>query len=195
MKKLDRRVLRTRRALAEALITLALKHGYEGLTVTAVTEQAGIGYRTFTRHYRSLDELLAETLLTAFRELVMRVAQADTPFAESVAACAFIRERPDVLRVYVNLPSKHPARQAVLAEASKVMRSCYIQQDTSSAPMDLAIDQLLHAINNLTVWYLDHLDDYTIEQAAAIYDDLVVKALEHQALVRRGERNDELAGL
>lgn len=185
MKKLDRRVIRTRKALADALITLALQQGYENLTVRAVTEQAGIGYRTFSRHYRSLDELLIEVLKTALRELMARTTQAETPYAESVAACMFVRQHQTLLRVYVSLPWKHPARQVILSDAAKVMRARYVQQDTSITPLKVAIDHLLMTTNSLVAWYLDHINDYTPKQAAAIYDDLVVKALEHLALVRR----------
>lgn len=60
MKKPDRRVIRTRRALAYALIMLALEQGCESLTIRMVTERAVVGYSTFYRHYQSLDDLLAQ---------------------------------------------------------------------------------------------------------------------------------------
>ena len=182
MKKLDRRIVRTRQKLANALITLALEHGYDNLTVKAVTAHADVGYNTFYRHYLNLDELLVEILWTAYKRLLARVAQATTPDGEVLAMYTFISEHPDVLRVYINLPWEHPARQVIVSDAVKLMYARYAQQNTSSAPLDISIDHLLMATNNLVAWYLDHLDDYTPEQAAVMHNTLVGKALEHKAI-------------
>ena len=79
MKKLDRRIVRTRQVLADALITLAQERSYVNLTVRAVTDYAGVAYRTFSRHYLSLDDLLVDIFTTTFRDLKKRALLAKTP--------------------------------------------------------------------------------------------------------------------
>lgn len=185
MKNLDKRVVRTRRALADSLITLALERGYENLTIRMVTEHAGVGNRTFYRHYLSLDDLLKQILQVAFQRLKERALAADTPHDAVRASYSFIRDHQDLLRVYVNLPWKHPARQVILTEAAKIVHDRYDQQGTTSVPLGLSIDHILLATNNLVAWYLDHIDDYTPEQVAVIHDVLVLDALERQAIVLR----------
>ena len=191
MKKLDQRVVRTRRVLADALITLALEQGYESLNIRAVTELAGVGYRTFYSYYRSLGDLLAQIMTSAFQNLIERVFRAETLQGEVLAFYTFIKEHPSVLRVYVNLPWEHPARQAIMNDATQLMRSRYAQQNETSAPLEVSIDHLILATNSLVTWYLDHIDDYTPEQAAEFHDDLVTKGIE---LRDDGMQNRHLLG-
>ena len=47
----DRRVRRTRRALAEALVALASTRPYETITIRDITDRADIGSATVFRHY------------------------------------------------------------------------------------------------------------------------------------------------
>lgn len=54
----DRRVARTQRALKEALTSLILEKGYDGVTVQDVIDQADVGRSTFYAHYLDKDELL-----------------------------------------------------------------------------------------------------------------------------------------
>ena len=179
--------MRTRRALADSLITLALERGYENLTIRMVCEHAGIGNRTFYRHYLSLDDLLKQILTSAFQELKERALEAETPHGEVLAFYTFIQNHPDILRVYVNLPWNHPVRQVILTDAAKIVHDRYELQDATSVPLGLSIDHVLLATNNLVAWYLDHIDSYTPEQIAVIHDVLVLDLLERQAIVMRSD--------
>lgn len=57
----DRRVDKTRAALRDAILTLLPRCGWDELTVQTLCEQANIGRSTFYLHFKSKDELLAET--------------------------------------------------------------------------------------------------------------------------------------
>src|ERR1700726_1072713 len=65
----DRRVKRTQKALARALISLTLDKGYEAITIRDITDQAEIGYATFFRHYHDKDALLKDVLDVVLDEL------------------------------------------------------------------------------------------------------------------------------
>src|SRR5579859_3979840 len=65
----DRRVKRTQKALARALISLTLEKGYEAITIRDITDQAEIGYATFFRHYHDKDALLRDVLDVVLDEL------------------------------------------------------------------------------------------------------------------------------
>lgn len=54
----DRKKLQTREALRGAAIRLALEHGYQALTVEAITEAADVSVRTFFNYFASKDEAL-----------------------------------------------------------------------------------------------------------------------------------------
>ena len=69
-KKIDRRVLRTRRQLSEAILALILERSYESITIQDITERADLNRATFYLHYGSKEELLVDSLETHFDELV-----------------------------------------------------------------------------------------------------------------------------
>ena len=96
------------------------------------------------------------------------------------------------MRVFVNLPWEHPARELIRTEAAKTVHEHYSWQEAASVPMDLSIDHILLATNNLVAWYLDHIDDYTLEEVAVMHDVLVRDALERRKLyvVREDWRAD-----
>ena len=54
----DRRVLRTRRTLREALVQLILQRGWEKVSVLEVCERADVGRSTFYTHFADKEELL-----------------------------------------------------------------------------------------------------------------------------------------
>ena len=74
--KLDRRVIRTRQLLREALMELILENekGYDGVTVKDIAERANVGRATFYLHYEGGKEtLLLSSLQEIYDELVARI--------------------------------------------------------------------------------------------------------------------------
>lgn len=65
---------RTRDELRRAAIRLALEHGYEGLTVEAITEAADVSVRTFFNYFGSKDEALLGADPQQTEELAAAVA-------------------------------------------------------------------------------------------------------------------------
>ncbi len=55
--KTDRRILRTRDTLGDALVTLMQEKNFDDITVQDVLDRAGVGRSTFYVHYRDKDDL------------------------------------------------------------------------------------------------------------------------------------------
>ncbi len=55
--KMDRRVLRSRDALGDALVSLMHEKHFENITVQEVLDRAGVGRSTFYAHYRDKNDL------------------------------------------------------------------------------------------------------------------------------------------
>lgn len=70
----DRKKAQTRDELRRAAIRLALEHGYENLTVEAITEAADVSVRTFFNYFASKDEALLGTDLQRTEELEAALA-------------------------------------------------------------------------------------------------------------------------
>ena len=58
MGRRDRKKVETREALRWAALRLALEHGYEQLTIEAITEAADVSVRTFFNYFTSKDDAL-----------------------------------------------------------------------------------------------------------------------------------------
>lgn len=67
----DRRVVRTRRTLQHALLTLMLKKGYDAITVEEICAEANIGRSTFYAHFTSKDELKRGGLDEHLRKMLL----------------------------------------------------------------------------------------------------------------------------
>lgn len=77
LRAIDRRTVRTRRLLRDALMDLALEKGYDGITVEEITERADLGRTTFYLHYRDKDELFLESIEATANELMHQVQLMD----------------------------------------------------------------------------------------------------------------------
>lgn len=71
-RKLDRRAIRTRRALRDALIALILEKGYEAVTVQDITDRADLNRGTLYLHYRDKQDLLLKSSADAHEELIAK---------------------------------------------------------------------------------------------------------------------------
>jgi len=73
--KTDRRVLRTRNRLGDALIVLMQEKPFDSITVQDVLDRAGVGRSTFYVHYRDKDDLFlsdADEFLEAIATMLSR---------------------------------------------------------------------------------------------------------------------------
>jgi AcrR family transcriptional regulator len=75
-KRPDRRAVRTRRALREALITLILEKGYDAITVQDITDRADLNRGTLYLHYRDKQDLLLSICADVFDELAAQLTPA-----------------------------------------------------------------------------------------------------------------------
>ncbi|MGE5376374.1 MAG: TetR/AcrR family transcriptional regulator [Bacteroidota bacterium] len=60
--KHDRRSLRTRQMLSEALVQLIQEKDYSAITVSDIIERANVGRSTFYAHYQGKDDLLLDQM-------------------------------------------------------------------------------------------------------------------------------------
>lgn len=73
----DRRVMRTRTALYDALVALIREKNYSAITVEDVLTRANIGRSTFYAHFKSKDDLL-ERSLERLRALLLAATEASS---------------------------------------------------------------------------------------------------------------------
>jgi AcrR family transcriptional regulator len=92
----DRRLLRTRASLRDALLALAEQRDLAAITVQEVVDRANVGRATFYLHYRNLDELTAEVFDLLFAELTTASESLET----AIRAGDPVRERLSDVNLY-----------------------------------------------------------------------------------------------
>jgi AcrR family transcriptional regulator len=73
--KIDRRIVRTRIALRDAMYHLIHEKGYDAITVEEITQRAGVGRATFYLHYKDKEDLLLEQFSDLARNRVQLLAE------------------------------------------------------------------------------------------------------------------------
>lgn len=185
MKKLDRRIKRTRRLLGEALVSLALESSYDDVTIKALTQRADVGYATFYRHFKSKDELLTYILLEIVREIKSSIKAELSHYEESLRIFQIFERHKPACLLTLNLPDDHPAWLAVWEDVRKWLIELYTARDETIIPVEVAVNHLFKSCKELARWWVMHGQSYSTEQMALTMSELIIDVIESVALNHR----------
>jgi AcrR family transcriptional regulator len=174
MKREDKRVRHTRRVLGEALIALALAGEYETITIQEITDRAGVGYRTFFRHYADKDALLGEVLRETGAELRGMIGSPAAPrvgpggaFLQFLPAengrvlFQHVATQSDLYRVLLASPV---ALKPILAYAREEAAAALGEELGGPLPAAIAVNHLVTTTIELVRWWLENDMPYPPEQ-------------------------------
>jgi AcrR family transcriptional regulator len=172
----DRRVRRTRKLLAEALISLVLDKGYDAITIKDITDRADVAHATFYRHYRDKDELLMQKLAEIVEEITDFTREPNLQDAEGYLIFKHAQENSALYRILLGSPGALQVRQSIQqAIATDLMNTCppiYSPQNTL-IPGDIAAHHIAGSLLLLIEWWLNHDMPYPPHRMGKIYEHLV----------------------
>ena len=180
MNREDKRVRRTRKALAEALIALTIEKGYEAVTIQESTDRAGVGYRTFFRHYADKDALLGDVLQNTVSELRLMIGTPEIgdgagyqllPAANGLIIFKHIAAHGDLYRVL--LSSGGAALEPVMAYAQKEALVSLEQLEDPPMPPAILAQHMVATVFALVRWWLETGMPYPPEEMAVYLAQLV----------------------
>ena len=184
MKKLDRRITRTRKALTEALVELGLERGFESLKIRDIAERADVGYSTFYRHYKSKNDLLTCHLREIQREIQREMYPEMTHYELSLLVFTVIDKHRDACLLATSLPQGHPAMKPVLEAATRMVEARYKARNETIIPLEVSANHLVNSFVKIFQWWLNEGQAYSVEQMATMANELILKATETAALDR-----------
>lgn len=163
--KLDKRSQRTRERLRQALVTLTLQGDYESMTIRELTQEAGVGYNTFFRHYTDKDDLRTDVLT----ELVVKMAplflppgEMDAPLLNPTRLFEFVAEQADLTRVLLISGTEQfekRVRQMILqGELLEFHRLFYAGGEHTAEQklrLELSVTHLVSSMLTLVRWWLE----------------------------------------
>jgi AcrR family transcriptional regulator len=194
-RKIDRRVIRTRRLLRDALFALVLEKGFDAVTIEEITERADLGRTTFYLHYRDKEDLLMQSISELVEDLIERMSHLpqDEWVLEITASSA--TPSPAIL-----LPFQHVAAHARLYRiilrgegtytVSRRLREIIVQASGAivevllgkeriaslnpQVPLEVFLNYLAGAWIGLITWWLENEMPYSQEQMALMFQKMIM---------------------
>jgi len=185
--KIDRRKLRTRRMLRDALLALIVERGYDDLSVQDITEKADLRRATFYLHYADKNELLEAVLREIFDELVKELEpliQSDALGGKTqVETFAVMYRHLEANKMLYRIILGGHGGAAVARSirqylAGHVMVALKQLPSTQvSLPIDVLANYMAGAELSLMTWWLESGEAYSVEKMAAMTQQLILKGV------------------
>ncbi len=167
-RKMDRRVVRTRQALRDALMALVTEKGYEAITIQEIADRADVNRATFYLHFRDKEELLLSSLRELYDALGATVPSAASAEQMGKAIAGVLCDPIDFRHIaahadfYRAIIGKHGStafRAMIQAYLEQIFKDTVVQPLMSlgqerSIPLDLIASYLAGAEIGVIVWWL-----------------------------------------
>ena len=186
IKRLDRRIERTRHLLQDALIALILEKGYEAVTVQDVIDRANVGRSTFYTHFYDLDDLLHsefDQLWSQFEAyLGTRSIQKGALWDISLMMFQHAQTYQPVYKAVIGKQSGQIMQLHIHKSLASLFRANLKSQGLDKKNEIVAADVLVHyLVSSLTAlmsWWLDNNLPYTAERMHEMYQHLARPGIE-----------------
>lgn len=176
---LDRRIRRTNRALAAALIELTSERPYASIQVRDITDRADIGYATFYRHYDNKDDLMLAVFDDITEELETGAGHPAGDYFEE-----------EGIRLFEHVRTYHGFYWSILQSQEFVQKlknllSRRIEEhmlehsrnlNEPAFPVELAAHHMAISVIGLIEWWLNHKMSQSLDEMARIYNRLVIQS-------------------
>jgi AcrR family transcriptional regulator len=180
--KADRRVLRTRDKLGDALVKLMLEKPFDEITVQNVLDRAEVGRSTFYAHYSDKEDLfvsdvedffsMMSTLLTRSNASPQRIV----PMREMLAHLADVREFVAALVSSGKVRDVFELGQGFFARSIKE-RLQLAGVRIESTELDAYAQAMAGAMFSQVMWWIDHKTGLSPDAMDAIFHRIVWSGL------------------
>lgn len=180
----DLRIVRTRKMLRDAMITLAIQKGFANITINDIVGLAMVNRATFYRHYQDKYDLVESYLDELYTELnaAPTPPQSDEPNPRLVKLFEHIRDNAPFYRAMLGPHgySGFGERIRRLTEATLHARSQASPpaERSGQMPAPMLLNYLSHASYGALVWWLENGLSHSPEQMARWLHQLTVAAFQ-----------------
>jgi AcrR family transcriptional regulator len=163
--------------LRDALISLMLEKGYDGINIGDITDRAGLRRATFYLHYRNKEELLFSIMQETLNELMQKMkGLPDTPLgeefllAEQRITFQHVQERADLYRAILGGQGAAQVTRNIRDYLAMQIRDKYVAAQVADLPMpiDVLANYLVAVKLSMIIWWLEKGMPYSVEDMAAM---------------------------
>ena len=175
----DRRVVRTREALRDALIALMIERGWDEVGIRDVCARANVGRSTFYTHFADKEELL----LSGFddlRRMLRSVSRAGggKPLAFTRGLLEHAHDNKRMFRALVGKRSSQVAQTRFLQLVVELTR------EDLAGMAETTVQYVAGAFFQLLIWWVDSRSPLSPEEIDAIFQRLTKPVLAEARIAR-----------
>lgn len=187
-RKVDRRVLRSRRQLSAALIELMGEASFEEITIKDITDRADMNRATFYLHYGTKEELLYKSLESRFDQLVQRIeadisSNPDKPVwiddCYDQLVFEHVAEHVDLYKVILGSNGFggiiHQIIDYISVVALRNTVAYYGEKEDAEIPHEVSSRFVAGAMFSLIVWWIRNDMPYSSKEMASMCHRLISK--------------------
>lgn len=164
---IDRRIIRTRLAIQDALVALIKEKGFDALTVRDITKRANINRGTFYLHYKDKFDLLEQTETEILEEMQHIFLQANSLLAEDseianrfqqllMILLEYVKEHADLMHALLGLQgdsSLFTRARSAIEQNMQLGSIAGLNVDNLLVPQEYLLSYILQAhLGVLQVW-------------------------------------------
>jgi AcrR family transcriptional regulator len=172
---MDRRIRRTHKLLVDALVALALRDGYDAVTIRDITDFADISYSTFFRHFPDKDALFMSMIAELIQELRALLDTHESPAAGGSVIFRHVADNQSLYRTLLGGLNSSGMVQRVQQMIVDSILSNQFVQPAPLIPPEIAANHVAASALALVKWWLDHDMPYPPERMGAIYAALIIQ--------------------
>jgi AcrR family transcriptional regulator len=177
----DRRAVRTRRNLGDALVALILKKGYEAVTVQDIIDEADVGRSTFYMHYTGKEDLLRasfETLRAVLAEAaVTQRGRGGEPLPFSLALFEHACAQKHIYRALAGGRGGVVVGKQIRLVLADVVRNELADEPGDGIPAEIRVQFVVDAFLAVLSWSLGRKPALPPPRMDAIFRRLVLTGL------------------
>ena len=197
---IDSRVVRSRTALFEALLSLMLEQDYQAISIEDILTRADIGRSTFYAHFTCKDDLLEKSLERLRADLLASMDHQVTDLVRSGEhSLGFSRaffEHVAGYRKYAMIEGRagEIIRRAVGDVLTDLLRRALPAKSDSYVPRDLAIRHIVATFTTVQTWWLQKNPGLDAREVDRLFRQLVETGVDAEWLARRNCPRFRVAG-
>ena len=157
----DRRILKTRLALRDALMSLLAEQGWDDISIRKICDRANVGRSTFYLHFASKDDLLSESLDDLRDALTGATATGvaqQRPFAFLRGLLAHMEENRRVFRNVIGRRSGFGVERRFRETVVQLIELDLLHGNLSGIQRSMQARFLAGGIVDMMAWWVDAPD-------------------------------------
>lgn len=176
----DRRMLRSRKQLGNALVELMQEKRFIDITVQDIIDRADVGRTTFYKYFQDKEDLLMSNLETILENFIRHMDSTDED-QKMLSTVDFLRHVMENKELYKAMLGGQGTNilfnkgQAVMSQKIEMHLALLPMEKTElSVPLPVLTNFLAGSFLILLKWWFEHKMTYTPEQMDDMYQQLVM---------------------